>query len=194
MCQTPKDPLFFMDPASLLALVFSAKGEADGFVSSQATSRKSGCNSYQEGMVVHSFTIAIPAVVFTLGKLLHDPTLFAAMYTSGLRLEDAVNTHMTNAMASIRFQGHSMAHTCIQDAKLFCFSLLEWITNTHQELDRTNPNSASNNWKYVTRCVRAIFVYIHQARQVGVVPGVDPSPFMWGCLQGRSAAAEIMKK
>ena len=202
-------PLFFADPASLLALAFSGKGEADGFMSSQATSIKSGYISYQEGLVVHSFTIAIP-VVFTAGKSLHDPTLLAGMptwesfhgkvamegfnYTFGLKLDDAANIMMTNASSTIGLLGQSMAHTCIQEAKLFCINLLGWISTTYQELDRSNPNSATDNWKYVTRCVRAIFVYIHRARQVGVVPGVHPSHLMWGCLQGRTAAAEIMKE
>ena len=201
-------PLFFADPSSLLALAFSAKGEADGFMSSQATSIKSGYSSYQEGLVVHSFTIAIP-VVFTAGKALYDPTLLAGMptwesfhgkvamegfsYTFGLKLDDAANILTTNASSTIGLFGQSMAHTCIQDAKIFCTNLLAWISTTYQELDRSNPNSASDNWKYVTRCVRAIFVHIHKARQVGVVPGVHPSHLMWGCLQGRSAAAEIMK-
>ena len=202
-------PLFFVDPSSLMALAFSGKGEADGFMSSQATSIKSGYKSYQEGLVVHSFTIAIP-VIFTAGKSLHDPTLLAGMatweafygkiamegfnYSFGLRLDDAVNTLMTNASSALGLLGESMAHTCIQDAKIFCINLMGWISTTYQELDRYNPNSASDNWKYVTRCVRAIFVHLHTARQVGVVAGVDALYLMWGCLQGRSAAAEFTKK
>ena len=205
----PKPPLYFMDSSSLLALAFGTKKEADGFMTSQATSIKSGYSTYQEGLVVHSFTIAIP-VVFTSGKFLQDPTLLSGIptwesfygksalegfkYTFGLRLDDSVNTLMTNVTSNMRLSGHSMAHTCIQDAKRFCTSLVDWISNTYQDLDRQNPDSASDNWKYIARCVRAIFIHIHQARQVGVEQGVESSYLMWGCLQGRSAAAELMKK
>ena len=205
----PKPPLYFMDPSSLLALAFGTKKEADGFMTSQATSIKSGYSTYQEGLVVHSFTIAVP-VVFTSGKFLQDPTLLPGIptwesfygksalegfkYTFGLRLDDSVNTLMTNVTSNMRLSGHSMAHTCIQDAKRFCTSLVDWISNTYQDLDRQNPDSASDNWKYIARCVRAIFIHIHQARQVGVDQGAESALLMWGCLQGRSAAAELMKK
>ena len=204
----PTPPLYFMDPSSLLALAFGSKKEADGFMSSQATSIKSGYSTYQEGLVVHSFTIPLP-VVFTTGKTLSDPTALAGMptwesfygksalegfkYTFGLKLDDAVNTLITNASSNLRLNEQSLAHTCIQDAKRFCTSLVDWISNTYQDLDRQNPDSASDNWKYVTRCVRAIFIHLHQSRQVGVQQGAESSYLMWGCLQGRNAAADMMK-
>ena len=204
----PTPPLYFTDPSSLLALAFGSKKEADGFMSSQATSIKSGYSTYQEGLVVHSFTIPIP-VVFTTGKTLTDPTGLAGMptwesfygksalegfkYTFGLKLDDAVNTLITNASSNLRLNKQSLAHTCIQDAKRFCTSLVDWISNTYQDLDRQNPDSASDNWKYVTRCVRAIFIHLHQSRQVGVQQGAESSYLMWGCLQGRNAAADMMK-
>eukprot|EP00536_Pseudo-nitzschia_multiseries_P016276 jgi/Psemu1/45562/gm1.45562_g len=172
----------------------------------ESSTRRSRCDSPETALVMKSFCYAV-LEVFTGSKISADPMILSAIpswtlfegeesmdgfrYKLQTRLDDVVETIRQEATINISMEGLGLAQTCIQDTKTFTSGLIQWMCRTYQDLQKSNPFSSKENWRYISHCMQAIFDHLHKAWKVGVKLGIDKSVIMWSCLQGRQAALEF---
>eukprot|EP00536_Pseudo-nitzschia_multiseries_P002653 jgi/Psemu1/5954/gm1.5954_g len=180
------------EPHSLLPITFNSKAGSNNDVSFESSTRKSGYNSPKTALVMKSFWCEVPEV-FTGGKISSDFMILLAIplwtsfegegsadgfrYKLQTRLNNVVETiRQEEAVMNISMEGLALAQTCIQDAKTFTSELFQWMCQTHQDLQKSNPSSSNPS---------------HKAQKAGAKLGADQSVIMCGCLHGRQAALEF---
>eukprot|EP00536_Pseudo-nitzschia_multiseries_P009067 jgi/Psemu1/22243/gm1.22243_g len=160
-------PLKLADTADLQARLDVLEAQFTSFREESTTTKVhlEECSS-KAALVMKSCWYAAVLKVFTGGKLRANPTILPVGHP--IVKEAAINISM---------EGQALAQTCIQDANAFISGLIQWMCCTYEDLQKSNPSSTKENWRY--------------AWKVGAKLGVDKSVIMWGCLHGRQAALEF---
>ena len=172
-----------------------------------ADAKKAGLDSAKEARMVMTFRYDIPEVLDkgrTPGSLL-DPNLLAAIPTADsfqdvengfhVRFERNLAQARSGLERDIGFHfsevGKDLAIRNLDAAANFLSGLINWMEKSYRDVCARRPDCMVDNWLYTSHCVRAIFLKIDDARQVGGTSDAAPPQLVWGNLQGCRMATEF---
>jgi len=207
--------IFFMDAHALLGLAYQEMASTSDIVSFESGTAKAGYVSTEEAVVVMGFKLSLPSF---FGKESHanvatkDSRVLPAIKTAadwdtgdgftGARVgyENALRAAGRDQTIAVQSYlpgiGGIVAQKCIDASVRFLEALGTWISKEYRELIGRG-GSATECWRLISHCVRAVFDDLHEARAPGrgpFLPGDRAAGVVWGFLQAHRKMQEYLKK
>jgi len=207
--------VFFMDAHAMLGLAYQELASTSDIVSFESGTAKAGYVSTEEAIVVTGFKLALPSF---FGKesqanvATKDSRVLPAIKTAsdwdtgdgftGARVgyENALRAAGRDQTIAVQAYlpgvGGIVAQKCIDASVRFLEALGTWITKEYGELIGRG-GSATECWRLISHCVRAVFDDLHEARAPGrgpFLPGDRAAGVVWGFLQAHRKMQEYLKK